>query len=174
MSPDRIARLLPVVYQQSELFPLGAYLAAMAGLHQPTEDLLDQLDAMVDPLLTQERFLPMLSRWLDCEHYLDWPGGRPGEGTARFAAGTLRWRLLLAAAPRLRRERGRPATLLTFLEIATGVSGFAMSDECPFEVRIDVPAAAAPYRALVARIVADERPAFVTFVLNYAGGAGDG
>jgi hypothetical protein len=174
MSPERIARLLPAIYRQGagpgDRAPLGPYLAAMAGLHQPTEAVLDRLHELVDPLRTDEALLPMLSFWLDLDRYLDWPGGRPGEGAARFAAGNDRWRMLLAAAPRLRRERGRSATLIAFLELATGVAGFAVIEGGrPFHARIEAPAAAGPFRGLVARIVAAERPAYVTYELVFTG-----
>src|SRR4051794_13172049 len=100
MDPARIARLLPETYQSTVApdKPLGAVLEVMSVLHAPAENALATLDAHVDPMRAPPNFVLMLARWLDLDRYLDWTGGRPGEGAPRYAAGLGRLRLLCLEA----------------------------------------------------------------------------
>ena len=172
MTPDRIAALLPAVYQETRRAGglLDAMLAAMSGLHEPTENMLGSLDQLVDPRQTDNRFLPMLAFWLDLDAYLDWPGGYPGLGQPSYPAGPGRLRALVAAAPGLRRARGTAAALADFLETATGVPGFTVTntEDTRFAATITVPPAARRHADLVDRIVERERPAFVTYQILFA------
>lgn len=175
MRRPEIEGLLPNIYrlalhplQTSTLEPdqaLGAALDAMEELHQPCEDVLDQLDAYVDPRRAPDRFVPYLASWLD----LDWlvPDGRVTIGADRH-------RELVATAMALAKWRGTSHGLAEFLHVATGLSGFivdgAPGDRAgrPFHVVITAPAAAIAQAALVERIVETEKAAFVTYEIRYA------
>lgn len=182
MRPDRIARFLPEIYRLT----LGArhgvldgLLETMEALHEPSEDVLDDLDRYVDPMRTPDRFLPMLAGWLDMAAYLDWSGGRKESGEPRFAPGPERLRLLAMRAADLHARRGTRAALEEFLSVATGIDGFTVEENPPdaqratrpFHVRVRAPDVAKRYADLVARIVEGERPAYVTYEIVYASGA---
>jgi phage tail-like protein len=168
-----IPRLLPENYRAALRGdgPLDAMLAVMEGMHAPAETSLDRLDAHLDPFRAPEGFVLMLAGWLGLERYLDWSGGRRGAGQLRFPGGLDRLRRLVAEAARLEGSRGTRDALLRFLTISTGVTGFAIEENSadaegvprPFHIRVTVPAAAARFSDLVARIVEGERPAHVTF-----------
>lgn len=178
MRRELIAGFLPEIYQVALRpgTPLAALLAVMEGLHMPTEARLDGLDAVLDPLRGEERFVFMLADWLGLAAYLDWTGGRPGAGVASFATGTERLRLLVAEAARLWRDRGLRQTLERFLTVATGIDGIQVEDGVAgadgrirsFHLQVLLPAEARRYATLVARIVAAERPAHATYSICYA------
>ena len=182
MQPERIARFLPEIYRLTlgtRHGVLDSLLAAMAALHQPAEQVLDDLDRYVDPARTSDRFLPMLAGWLDLGAYLDWSGGRRESGEPRFAPGMDRLRLLITRAADLNARRGTRAALEEFLSTATGIDGFAVEEDPqdsqrasrPFHLRVRAPDAAKKYGDLIARIVDGERPAYVTYEIVYASGA---
>jgi phage tail-like protein len=133
MDHARIARLLPETYQAAvtPTNPLGATLSVMETLHAPAEAALASLDAHVDPLRAPPDFALMLTRWLDLDRYLDWTGGRPGEGAPRYAAGLGRLRLLCLEAAHLSRWRGTRRTLERILTVATGLSGYTVQENPP-------------------------------------------
>ena len=178
MDRARIARLLPETYQAAVApnNPLGAVLGAMEALQAPAEAALATLDAHVDPLRAPPDFALMLTRWLDLDRYLDWTGGRPGEGAPRYAAGLGRLRLLCLEAAELTRWRGTRRTLERILTVATGLSGYAVQENPPgpkgaprnFHLHITAPAAARPLADLVRRIVDEERPAYTTYEIEFS------
>lgn len=178
MDHARIARLLPETYQAAvkPTNPLGAVLVAMETLQAPAEAALASLDAHVDPLRAPPDFALMLTRWLDLDRYLDWTGGRPGEGTPRYAAGLGRLRLLCLEAAELSRWRGTRRTLERILTVATGLSGYRVQENPPgpkgvarnFHLRVVAPAAAQPLADLVRRIVDEERPAYTTYDIEFS------
>lgn len=178
MDRARIARLLPETYQAAikPKNPLGATLSVMETLHAPAERALATLDAHVDPLRAPPDFALMLSRWLDLDRYLDWTGGRPGEGAPRYAAGLGRLRLLCMEAAYLSRWRGTRRTLERILTVATGLSGYSVAENPPgpkgavrlFHLRVVAPAAAKPLADLVRRIVDEERPAYATYEIEFS------
>jgi hypothetical protein len=53
-----------------------------------------------------------------------------------------------------------------FLELATRVTGYRVTDAGGFHLRVDVPADAEPQREVIARIVAVIKPAHVTAELS--------
>jgi phage tail-like protein len=176
MRRPEIERLLPGVYQialhpleSSALEPdraLAATLDAMEELHQPCEDILDRLDAYIDPRRAPDRFVPFLAGWLD----LDWLAV-----DGRVTTGLGRLRELVALAMALSKWRGTARGLLGFLQTATGLSGFEIEspsntppgDRRAFHVVVHAPNAASEHAALVERIVEMEKPAFVTYEVRY-------
>ncbi len=187
MRRPEIERLLPKVFQLA-LHPdsgwalepdtrLGAVLDAMESLHQPIEDILDGLAAYVDPRRAPEPFVPYLAGWVD----LDWlvsptPDELEGGGAAIPSTGVGHLRELVARAGQLARWRGTARGLLSFIEIATGLRGFAIDeaalgdDKRPmhFHIVVNGPAEAQQFGPLIERIVRSEKPAYVTYELRFA------
>jgi hypothetical protein len=186
MERQRILRYLPENYQLAAVDERGvnaAMLAVMEGLHKPVDDVLRSLDSYFDPFraldpdfdpdgLRKEPFVLMQASWLGLDRYFDWSGGLPGVGDARYPAGTDQLRLLIDEFPALVRERGTNHALTRFLEVATGVRGFVVTDgksaDEAFHILVEAPAEAVPLRDLVKRVVAGERPAHATWEVRFA------
>ena len=178
MQADRIARFLPETYQAANRpgSLLSALIGAMETLQQPSEDILAEVDRYLDPARAPDDFVPMLASWVDLTPYLDWTGGRPGQGAPRFAAGMDRLRRLVTRATDLSARRGTRAALEEFLSVATGCTGFQVEETPPgddgegrpFHIRVTAPSEAARYAGLVGRIVEGERPIYVTFEIVFA------
>jgi phage tail-like protein len=174
----RIARFLPETFQAAIRpdNPMGAILAVMEALHAPAQAALDGLDAYVDPHRAPEPFIVMLAEWMDLDRYLDWSGGRPGLGQARFAAGLPRLRLLIAEAAELSRNRGTREALERFLAVATGVADIRIEENPPgadgaarpFHIRVRAPPQARRLEDLIRRIVDEERPVHATYEVEFA------
>lgn len=180
MRKEEIAVLLPEAFRDAvrERSPLDAILGAMEALHAPSERILDNLDSHIDPRRATDDFLPYLSSWVDLDRYLDWSGA-PGVSEPHYAAGLIRLRELIAAAADLGKWRGTMRGLTSFLEVATGLSGFRIEENPPgalggppreFHIRVHAPAVAKPLAALVQRIVEGEKPAYLTFSLEFDSG----
>jgi len=176
MRRDHIAELLPEIYRASLPAggPLAALLEVMEAMHAPVEAVLDDLDAYLDPRRAPDRFVPYLAGWLDLDRYLDWPGGRRGSAPPRFAPGLGRLRELTAQAASLARVRGTRAGLQRMLEVATGLAGYVLTEAPPgedgprpFHLHVSAPAGARRFTDLVRRIVEDEKPAYVTYELEF-------
>ncbi|MCR2792306.1 phage tail protein [Microbacterium sp. zg.Y625] len=173
MRSDRIARLLPEVYQRTIGVgtPIASLLEVMSQLHEPVEETLRRLPEYFDPQRTPDRFVPFLARWVDLDRWLD-------DAQGQFDAGSGRLRQVVAAAARLSRLRGTAQGLREALEWATGVAGVRIDEEVtdgagrprPFHVVVSLPAAAAAHQVLVRRIVQQEKPAHVTAEIVFAGG----
>ncbi|HVR84197.1 MAG TPA: hypothetical protein VMU54_07800, partial [Planctomycetota bacterium] len=92
-----------------------------------------------------------------------------------ISSGLGRLRELVAGAAYLSQWRGTWRGLGRFLEIATGVSGFTVEESVagtdgeliPFHIRIGVPRNARVHRTLIERIITLEKPAYVTFELDF-------
>jgi hypothetical protein len=87
------------------------------------------------------------------------------EGDAEFPSGNGRLRELVAAAAELSKWRGTRRGLMTYLEVATGLRGFDIQerpDGRPFHLRVVVPAGGDVHRALIERIVEQEKPIYTT------------
>jgi phage tail-like protein len=192
--PD-IERLLPSVYRLALDPPvewglepdavIGALLDAMEVLHQPIEDILDHLETYLDPRRAPAPFVPYLSSWLDMDWTFrdvasDGTTRQWGAGDARaepLSSGSGQLRELAAAAAELARWRGTERGLRRFLVTATGYPDFAIKDAqtedgavAPFHIVVEAPAEAAALRPLIERIVAEEKPAYVTHELRFVGG----
>ncbi|GAA1957203.1 phage tail protein [Microbacterium deminutum] len=165
MQADRIATLLPEVYQRTIVAgtPIAALLEVMAQLQDPVEDVLGRLPDYFDPQLTPDRFVPFLARWVDLARWLD-------ETTGGFDSGVGRLRQVVAGAAHLSRLRGTAQGLKEALEWATGVSGIRIDEDVPdakgrtrpFHVVVALPKEAIAHQVLVERIVEQEKPAHVT------------
>jgi phage tail-like protein len=160
--------LLPAVFAETAEpgSPLDALLAVLEELHRPTEELLADLDGRFAPRRAPPTLLPLLALWVRLDGLLDDRGQLP--------TGSGRLRELLAAAPRLVRWRGTARGLVDFLETACGQRGFRVEESAndgaplpPFHFVLHAPAAAAVHRDLVQRIVAAEKPAYVTYTLRF-------
>lgn len=178
MQATRIRKLLPENLR-ADLppgNPRDAILALMEAAHAPAEQALAELDARFDPRRAPDAFVVLLAGWMALNPYLnvrDWQqGGRRG----RIAIDVGRLRELTAHAAELARLRGTPAAMLRFLELATGVGGFALDSEPtgadgrtqPFHARVTAPAEARSQEQLVELIVQREKPAFATVELRWA------
>lgn len=165
MRADLAARLLPDVYRRvvDSSAPLGAILGVMEQLHAPVEAVLADLPSYFDPQRAPSSFVPFLARWVDLDRWLD-------DGSDRFDTGTGRLRQVVAAASELSRMRGTADGLRCALEWALGISGVSVvADATPFHLAVTLPAAAEEHRDLVARIVAQEKPAHATAEIVYSG-----
>jgi phage tail-like protein len=178
MKPQEIERLLPQVFRRTRSpgSPLAAILDVMAVLHAPAERVLDDLDAFFDPRRTPSSFVPYLACWVDLEVLVGGEAGGAGQAhLPDFPTGDGRLRELVAAAAFLSRWRGTRKGLLRFLEVATGVHGFDVDERVPGEdgrprplhVRLRAPRTTETYRPLIERIVEYEKPAAVTYDLEF-------
>lgn len=178
MEQRRIARFLPETYRAAIVpgSPLNAILAVMEELHAPAEAALARIDDYIDPIRAPDDFALMLSSWLDLDRYLDWVSGRKGVGQPRYAAGLGHLRALCAMAVHLMRWRGTRYALELFLSTATGITGFTVEENPPdakgaprpFHIRVRAPAAARRLADLIRRIVEEERPAYVTYDIEFS------
>ena len=176
MRSAEIARLLPWVFQRTlaPASPLDALLAAMEGLHAPSDEALSGIDRYFDPRRAPDNFVPFLARWVDLERVLVRPADRyyaAGAGEEPIQSGVGHLRELVASAAFLSRWRGTASGILRFLEVATGIGGFAVDEQVPdrpFFVRITMPKAAEPYEAMVRRIIELEKPAHLDYELTVA------
>ena len=186
MKRNEIEQLLPEIFRRTVQpgNPLFALLEAMEALHEPSEQVLEELDRFFDPYRTPDNFVPYLARWVDLHRFLaEVPQlERDGEGGAAafvpFASGLGRLRELIATAAYLSKWRGTARGLLRFLETAVGHQGFEIDETPmgpdgrprPFHILIRAPAATARYRVLIERIIEMEKPAFVTYDLEFREG----
>lgn len=182
MKQSEILQLLPEIFQRTAApeNPLTVLLAVMEQLHAPAEGVLDGLDRFFDPRRTPDKFVAFLATWVDLASLLrDMPAtGAPTTSAAPLDAlstGTGRLRELVAAAAYLSQWRGTRQGLLRFLETATGLTGFEINEAViekgqaiPYHLLITAPAPARPYRSLLDRIIALEKPAYVTYELIFA------
>lgn len=173
MKANDIRYLLPDVFQRTlrDDSPLAAFLTVMEILHAPAERSIDQFPDLLDPRRTDDRFVPMLARWVDLDRLLDervWDRAIPLQRL--FPTGLGRLRELVAIAPTLSQWRGTARGLRLFLETATGLKGFEIDEQIPgedgrprpFHMRITCPAAARAFEYLIAQIIDSEKPAYVT------------
>ncbi len=181
MEADRIERLLPEVFRRCvrEQTPFAALLDAMEALHGPAEETLSEVDAYFNTYRTPERFLPLLARWLDLHRIteprrVDTPASEWRPPSLFIEPGNLRE--LIAGAAHLSQWRGTAYGLKLFLETATGHTGFEMqeqvmgADDLPrlYHVKVVAPAETESRRPLIERIIEQEKPAYVTYEIEFA------
>lgn len=180
MNQASIERLLPEVFRRTLTpdSPLEAVVVAMASLLTPAEQALETLPDNLSTYLAREDFVILLAHFVDLDRFLpeevyfDRSGKNVGPP---IASGVGRLRELIRAAPHLAKWRGTARGLRLFLETATGIVGFAIEETPrdssgvarPFHIRIAAPASAVAYRDLVKRIVEQEKPAYVTYEIEY-------
>jgi len=177
MKREAIERRLPEVVQRAlrEGEPLWALLGVMEALHAPVERMRGDLDRVFDPRRAPDAFVGYLARWVDLERVFE---SSASEASPQSAIEHGALRELIARAVELSQWRGTARGLVSFLECATGVSGFEVDEAVvppggveprPYHIRIRVPEAARAARPLIERIVASEKPAYVTAELAFAG-----
>ena len=173
--PEIFRRTLPPVRTGAN--PLAAFLDVIEGLQAPDEAILTSLDTYFDPYRAPDLFVAYLAGWVDLDGlWIENPQEFTAKTLPRFPSGVGRLRDLIASAVYLSRWRGTAKGLLTFLETATGITGFAIDEQVldedgqpiPFHIRVRAPKEAAVYRALIDQIIAKEKPAYVTYELQIA------
>lgn len=179
MRRQAIEALLPALFRRAVATEGGvasALLDVMESLHTRPVAILDDLDAFFDPRRTPDAFVPYLGQWVDLDRFYD-TSFRSGDETRRvpISSGLGQLRELIHSAAYLSRWRGTRAGLVAFLETATGITGFEVSDEVPgeggrilpFHIRVGVPEAARPHTVLVQRVIESEKPAYVTYDMQF-------
>ena len=172
MKRDDIETLLPNNYRRAVLpgTPLSAQLDVMEALQAPSEEVLAGLDVYFNPRRTPDRFVPYIARWVDLGPLLDRLIDLLGAG--EFPSGTGHLRELVAAAAALSKWRGTRRGLITFLEIATGTSGFQVDEQPggrPFHFLVTAPGGTEALRPLMESLIELEKPAYTTYELRFAG-----
>lgn len=175
MKQEEIRGLLPEVFTRTLRpgGPLNALLAVMEAMHSPSEDVLRHLQTYFNPYLTPDGFVPYLAGWVDLDLLL---GPQTPDSLPTLSTGVGRLRELVAAAAYLSRWRGTAKGLLLFLETATGSTGFSVDEHVldeqgtvrPYHIKVQAPGETAPHEALIRRIIAMEKPAYVTYELEFA------
>jgi phage tail-like protein len=182
MKQSEIAQLLPGIFQRTlhaggpSGGPLATLLNVMEALHAPSEAVLERVHAVFDPYETPDQFVPFLAGWLDLEQLLVQSAGQQTARTASpLISGLGRLRELIMAAAYLSQWRGTAQGLLRFLETATGYRGFEIDERVPgaggqpmpFHLLVRAPAGTLPYQVLITRIIELEKPAYVTYDLEF-------
>jgi phage tail-like protein len=179
MKQAQISQLLPSVFQETLTAsgPLAALLGVMETLHAPCEAKLEELDETFDARRTADPFVPFLARWVDLDWLLETPSRhtRGASAAVRLPLDIGRLRELVAMAAFLSQWRGTAKGLFLSLHIATGLNGFSVTERVPaedgtplpFHIRVQAPAGALPYRAMIERIISFEKPAYVTWELVF-------
>ena len=178
MKQNEIEQLLPEVIRRTAQpgSPLSALLEVMEVLHAPAEGALAQVGSTFNAYQTPDAFVPWLARWVDLDRFLsDAPSTREDAVVHAFPSGLGRLRTLIAAAARLSRKRGTAQGLVDFLETATGLAGYRIEEEVmdeqgqarPFHIRGRAPVEGERYSALIQQIVEAEKPAYVTYELDF-------
>jgi phage tail-like protein len=178
MKQNEIAALLPEIFQRT-ILPgtlLDALLAVMEDLHLPSEAVLDDLDSYFDPYRAPEPFIRFLAAWVDLTpllreaHEIFEPDAPP------LSSGSGRLRELVSLAAPLSQWRGTRSGLQRFLETATGVTGFEIDEQPvdeltgeirPFHIHIRAPQATQRFQPLLEKIIEMEKPAYVTYSLEF-------
>jgi len=181
MKKEEIEELLPAIFRRSIVarneIMLGL-LDVMESLHERAEAILNQLDGYFDPYRSPDEFVPFLAGWVDLDRFFD-QSFRARRTAMRhsepLSSGLGRLRELISRAAYLSKWRGTKKGMETFLELATGVAGFEVLDAADgtdanhnaFHIKVRVPDAARVHAALIDRIVRSEKPAHVTYDIEF-------
>jgi phage tail-like protein len=180
MKRTDIEKLLPGIFQQTlhRENPLFALLEVMERLHEPSEAVLAQIDTAFDPYCSRDDFVSFLAGWVDLEWLIEKSHDAKLPSSSQrdpVSTGLGRLRELIARAAYLSQWRGTAKGLLLFLQITTGMDDFEINEEImgddgrlrPFHILILAPEAARVHRTLIERIIKKEKPAYVTFNLEF-------
>jgi phage tail-like protein len=180
MKREEIESLLPQVFQRTlrSGSPLNALLEVMESLHEPAEAVLAHLESYFNAYRTPDIFVPSLAGWVDLDRFYPFYSALPEDlqrSVDPISSGTGQLRELIAAAAYLSQWRGTAKGLKLFLETATGTKGFELVENVdskdsrprPFHICITAPAEAKKHVVLIERIVEQEKPAYVTYELEF-------
>ena len=173
MKRAAIERLLPNVFQRTlePGTPLFAILDTMEALHQPSEAILEHIENIFNPYLSEDRFIPLLAGWVDLDRLFppQLSGSNQSASVPVISTGLDSLRELVASATTLSKWRGTALGLKLCLETATADTGFELKENVatnggsrPFHLCVLVPDRLHLHRALIERIVEQEKPAYVT------------
>ncbi len=183
MHHDEIEKLLPAVFQLTAKNnrPMAALLEVMEKLQEPRKRCWRALTRPLIPRRTSDEFVPYLAYWADLTRLFDdnFSSNRADAAAFTLASGVGRLRELIANAGLLSKWRGTRKGLLLFLRIATGMSDFEIAENVtldglpkPFHITVRIPKGSEKYRALIARIVELEKPAYVTHEISACAASG--
>ncbi|MFO8091331.1 MAG: phage tail protein [Desulfatiglandaceae bacterium] len=180
MKREEIKSLLPQVFQRTlrSGSPLNALLEVMELLHAPAEEVLGQLEIYFNAYSAPDIFVPYLACWVDLDRFYPFYSDQPEDlqrSVDPISSGTGQLRELIAAAAYLSQWRGTAKGLKLFLETATGINGFDLVENVdskkgeprPFHILITAPAEAEKHIVLIERIVEQEKPAYVSYELEF-------
>jgi phage tail-like protein len=169
MNQNRIKALLPAVFQQTvtEGEPMYAILGVMEQMHAPADAVLAHIDRYFDVRRTDDGFVPLLASWLDLDPLLLTIAHRRELPPVPLPSGMGHLREWVAVAAEMARVRGTEQGLQRILEIATGSQGYRMEERGDFHISISAPAEAKRYDFMVRCIIDAEKPAYVTYDLQY-------
>jgi phage tail-like protein len=180
MKREEIETLLPRVFQQTLRpgGPLNTLLEVMELLHTPAEAVLSHLEKYFNAYSTPNKFVPYLAYWVDLGRFYPFYSAQPEDlrrSVDPISSGTGRLRELIAAAAYLSQWRGTAKGLKLFLETACGINGFELVENVigengnprPFHIRIVAPPNAEPHIALIERIIEQEKPAYVSYEVEF-------
>jgi phage tail-like protein len=180
MKREEIEKLLPHVFQQTlrPQSPLNALLEVMESLHRPAEAVLSHLETYFNVYSTPDIMVPYLACWVDLDRFYPFYSAQPEDlrrSVDPISSGTGQLRELIAAAAYLSQWRGTSKGLKLFLETGTGMNGFELVENVqdengnprPFHIRIVAPPDAEPHIALIERIIEQEKPAYVSYELEF-------
>jgi phage tail-like protein len=178
MKQREIEALLPEIFRRT-IQPnslLDALLAVMEGLPTPSEDVLENIDHFFDPYRTPERFVHFLAAWVDLTPLLRNVSEEADQEVLALPVGSGWLRELIAAAAEMAQWRGTRHGMQRFLETATGLSGYEIDEHVsddstgeilPYHIRVRAPQAAKRFQPLVEKLIEMEKPAYVTYRLEF-------
>jgi len=155
--------------------PMHDIVAVMSGIVAERAAVIDAAASLFDPSTTPEAFLPWLAEWYGFDWlFVDPADPRRALPMARaFPTGAARLRALLVAWPQLTHRRGSADGLRLTLELATGLQSIAVHH---VPARQHVSAfllnRSSDLQPWLARLIASERPAHMTWSLTVPTGAG--
>lgn len=180
MKREEIENLLPRQFQRTLRpgSPLNALLEVMELLHAPAESVLEQLETYFNAYTTPDIFVPYLACWVDLDRFYPFYSAHPEDlqrSVDPISSGTGQLRELTMAASYLSQWRGTAKGLKLFLETATGINGFELTENPddgngrprPFYILITAPSEAKKHIVLIERIVEQEKPAYVSYELEF-------
>ena len=183
MKKEEARQLLPTVFERTAHGNnvLNCLLDVMEQLHAPSEEILGNLDATFDPRRSFAEFIPFLASWVDLSRlFEEIPADKWRQQSVRqtTAIETGRLRELVANAAYLSKWRGTKKGLLLFLQTATGAEDFAIEEKVldeknqirPFHLNVVAPKKLAGQKELIERVIEFEKPAHVTYDLEFAAG----
>ncbi|HLM01608.1 MAG TPA: phage tail protein [Pyrinomonadaceae bacterium] len=204
MKQEKIKSFLPAVFQRTvpdtkngaELTvknPLAALLDVMEKLHEPAEQILENVERFFDPRRTPDAFVPFLAHWVNLDRIF--PATEEIDLNSPLMPKIGHLRELAASATYLAQWRGTKKGLLLFLQTATGVKNFEIDERVkdsgeerarrtnfleagqqaadtetrirPFHLKIRAPEEIRGQEALIRRIIESEKPVHMTYELEF-------